>query len=187
MTVTDETHAHWDILARTTLLDVPPYLRIERQTVRLPGGRIVDDFHHIALPDHAIAVPVLDDGRVLTLWQYKHGCGRLGLTFPAGHIEPGEAAEVAMRRELREETGYTASVAHALGVYAMHGNQGCGHAHLFALTDCRQTMEPDHDDLEVWEIRLMTKAEVDEAIAAGAAATLSHLAVWLATKAAGLV
>lgn len=183
----DETCGPWEVLAQDTVFDARPYIRVERQTVRLPGGRVIDDYYQVALPDHAIAVPVLDDGRVLTLWQYKHGCRRFGLTFPAGHVEAGEDPEVAIRRELREETGYAAAAARGFGSYTVNGNQGCGRAHLFALTGCRQTAAPDHDDLEVWEVRLLRAAEVDEAIAAGAVATLSHITVWLAARAAGLV
>jgi 8-oxo-dGTP pyrophosphatase MutT (NUDIX family) len=53
-------------------------------------------------------VPVLDDGRVVMVRQFRYPLGQVLLEFPAGKIDLGEPPSVCARRELREETGYTA-------------------------------------------------------------------------------
>lgn len=63
-----------------------------------------DFIHH----DGAAAVlPVLDDGRILMVRQYRHALGRYTLELPAGKLDrPGEPFLECARRELEEETGY---------------------------------------------------------------------------------
>lgn len=173
----------WEVLSTRRVHDGRPFVEVACETVRLPDGRVVEDYHRVVLPDYAVGVPILEDGRILTQWQYKHGAGCVSLTFPAGHIEAGEAPEAAIRRELLEETGHAAAGAIGFGGYVVSGNQGCGRAHLFALTGCRKVAEPDHDDLEEWTLRPMHAGEVEGAIRDGKLAILPHLAVWAVTRA----
>jgi len=175
--------AAWEVLGVRRVHDGRPFVAVECATVRLPDGRVIGDYHRVILPDYAVGVPILTDGRILTQWQYKHGAGCVSLTFPAGHIEPGETPEAAMRRELLEETGHAAQEVIGFGGFVVSGNQGCGRAHLFALQGCRKVAEPDHDDLEEWEVRPMHPAEVEGAIRDGQLAILPHLAVWAVTRA----
>ncbi len=53
-------------------------------------------------------VPVLPNGDVLLVRQYRHAVRADLWEIPAGKIEPGEDALSCARRELREETGYGA-------------------------------------------------------------------------------
>lgn len=175
-------NARWQVLRSEIVYDGSPFIQVEMETVRLPDGRIIDDFHQVLLPDFVIGVPVLEDGTILTQWQYKHGARCHSLTFPAGHIEGGEAAKDAMARELLEETGYTFQHITDLGSYSVNGNQGCAEAHLFVMMGCRQTSLPDHDDLEDWDIRFMSPSEIDAAVQNKDLAILPHLAVWLAAQ-----
>lgn len=52
-------------------------------------------------------IPILDDGSVVMVKQYRHPVGAEVWEFPAGHIEPGETPEFAAIRELKEETGFS--------------------------------------------------------------------------------
>ena len=75
--------------------------------VELPGGRrtardIVDH------PGAVAIVPVIDDGSIILVKQYRYAAGKELLEIPAGTLEEGEAPDTCARRELKEETGYTA-------------------------------------------------------------------------------
>lgn len=83
------------------------FLRVRRERVRLPDGREARR-EFILHPGAVMIVPLLDDGRLLVERQWRHPLRRAFLEFPAGKLDPGEAPWDCARRELAEETGYTA-------------------------------------------------------------------------------
>ena len=168
------------------MLDAAPWITVTKQRVVTDTGVTVPDYWQVQLSDFAIAVALTTDGRVITLWQYKHGARHWGLTFPAGHLDAGEDPALAIRRELREETGYEPAEILLTGRAAVSGNQGCGTAHLFLMRGCIRVTEPASGDLETIDIRLMSVAEVEAALRAGEAGVLPHIAVWGAARLHGL-
>lgn len=63
-----------------------------------------DFIHHNGA---AAVVPVLPDGRILMVRQYRHALSRFTLEIPAGKVDsPDEPKIDCARRELEEETGY---------------------------------------------------------------------------------
>ena len=82
-------------------------LSVHRDRVRLPDGREASR-EYIRHPGAAIVLPVLDDGRLLMVRQYRYPVGAETLEFPAGKIDAGEPSLQTARRELLEETGYEA-------------------------------------------------------------------------------
>lgn len=83
------------------------FLHAVRDHVELPdGSRTTREF--IVHPGAVMVVPLLDDGRVVLERQYRHPIGRVMIEFPAGKIDPGEDRLACARRELLEETGYSA-------------------------------------------------------------------------------
>jgi len=60
-------------------------------------------------PGAVCVVPLLDNGDVILVRQYRHAAGLELLEICAGGLNPGEDPLEAARRELEEETGYRAS------------------------------------------------------------------------------
>jgi ADP-ribose pyrophosphatase len=85
-------------------------LDVYRDTMELPDGCIQEwDYVCHKKGGGACIVPVLPDGRILMVRQYRPAIDRETLELPAGAVDPGDATtEDTARRELREETGYTA-------------------------------------------------------------------------------
>jgi ADP-ribose pyrophosphatase len=84
------------------------FLQLKRDTVRLPdGGEATREY--IVHPGAVAVVPLQDDGRIVMVRQYRYPLGQVLLEFPAGKIDPGESVHDCAMRELREETGYSAS------------------------------------------------------------------------------
>lgn len=65
------------------------------------------DWDYIHHDGAAAVVPVLDDGRILMVRQYRNALERDTLEIPAGKLDrPGELGMECSKRELEEETGY---------------------------------------------------------------------------------
>lgn len=83
------------------------FLEVRRDDVALPdGSQATREF--IQHPGAVAVVPLLDDGRVVMVRQYRYPIGRAILEFPAGKLDAGEPTLACARRELAEETGYRA-------------------------------------------------------------------------------
>src|SRR5271168_1135624 len=62
----------------------------------------------ITHPGSVVVMPVLPDGRIILIRQYRHAARQFLWELVAGRIDPGENVRQAAARELIEETGYRA-------------------------------------------------------------------------------
>lgn len=158
---------NWETLQSEDVFVAKPWIKVSTLQVRLPDGKIINDYHQIDLGDYAVVYAVTDDGQVIVERQYKHGIGKVTLVMPAGKVEPGEDPMEAAQRELLEETGYTADRWASLGTFAVNGNYGCGNAHVFMAQGARVVTEADSGDLEEIEIILMEPIDLVNAVRDG--------------------
>lgn len=90
-------------------------LKVERDRVRLPDGR-ESTREYIAHPGAAVILALTEDGELLFERQFRYPLRRVFLELPAGKMDANETPEQTARRELLEETGYTAQTWRHLGV-----------------------------------------------------------------------
>ncbi len=75
--------------------------------VEYPSGNkgVREIAHH---PGGAVVVPLFENGSVMLVKQMRYPLGKHILELPAGKLNKGEEPELAARRELMEETGWSA-------------------------------------------------------------------------------
>ena len=159
----------WQTLARRSVLQAGDgrFLSVEYHTVQLPNGRVIEEWPWLVTPSFVNVVAESEDGRFLCFRQSKYAAEGITLAIPGGYLEAGEEPLPAIQRELREETGYAADQWTFLGRYAVDGNRGNGFAHLFLARGARYEQPINADDLEEQELLLLTRAELEGALAAG--------------------
>ncbi len=84
------------------------FLKVQRDNIRLPDGA-TSKREYIKHPGAVVIIPLFDDGTVLLERQFRYPLRKVFIEFPAGKIDPNEDALDCAKRELQEETGYTAT------------------------------------------------------------------------------
>lgn len=105
--MTDSKIKKWKTLKAELAFD-QKWMPIWREMVELPDGTVIDDFYLWEEGDIVMVVPVLANGSLVMVRQYRHGSEKISLEFPAGWVDKDESLDQAIKRELLEETGYAA-------------------------------------------------------------------------------
>ncbi|MDO5491120.1 MAG: NUDIX hydrolase [Bacillota bacterium] len=140
-------------------------LNVRVDTVTAPKGHACREI--VEHGGASAAVALTEDGKAVMVRQFRYACDRVVLEVPAGKIDPGETdPEKVMIRELKEETGYTASEIIPLGKI----NPSVGYSeeviHLYlmrGITPGSQQLDED----ESIEVVLMPFDEVYDMAASG--------------------
>lgn len=94
------------ILSSETIYEGPIF-GVRRDQVLEPGG-LRTTREVITHPGSVVVLPLLADGRMLLIRQYRHATRQYLWELVAGRMDPGESPREAAAREMMEETGYRA-------------------------------------------------------------------------------
>lgn len=159
-------------------------LNIYRDHIELPDGReeYYDFIHHNGA---AAVVPVLDDGRILMVRQYRNAIDAYTLELPAGKLDaPGEPTNEAAARELEEETGYKADskdIEFLLGLYTTVAF--CNEKIDIYVAHNLQKTQQNLDDDEYIDVEVYTLSELTDMVFSGKIVDAKTIAGLMAYKA----
>ena len=102
----------------------------------------------------AVLAAVTDEGKMVMVRQYRKPAGRVMLEVPAGKIDSGEEPLSAAIRELKEETGYTATEVKFMTSFYPSVGYSEEVLYLYLCTGLEQG-EPDPDEIEAIDIEEM--------------------------------
>lgn len=154
----------WEILETKELFRADPRLVVTVQKIRLPDGRIVDDYYQVEYPEAVIIAAVTKDKKVVMSRQYQHGLGHVTTVLPAGTVPKGEDRLETAKRELLEEAGYESGDWSLLSQSSSHLNHRGSKVTIYLAKDAVKTAEPQSGDLEEMEIMLLSEEQILEAI-----------------------
>ncbi len=105
-------------------------------------------------PGAAVVVPLLPEGRVVMIRQYRHAAGKVLWELPAGLLEEGEDPEDAARRELAEEVSYEAEELTPLFSTYLSPGFSCEVVHVFVARGLRRVKARAESDENIRAISL---------------------------------
>jgi ADP-ribose pyrophosphatase len=156
----------WDSLAAELVVD-NPWCRLRRDTVRLPSGRIVDDYYVAEQADVVLVFALRADGHVVFVRQWRQGRGGFYTELPGGICDPGETAAESAARELAEETGHICVELRELGAFEPDPTRTTNTIIAFLGLGASAERAPIPDEQEELEVRLLPLAEVAAEVRAG--------------------
>jgi 8-oxo-dGTP pyrophosphatase MutT (NUDIX family) len=141
-------------------------IRVTNETFESPTGETFDrDIVHV--PAAVAVVPVLDNGDVVCVRQFRPALGHDLLEIPAGMCDvEGESLVETAQRELGEEAGYRAGTIEHLCTY--HGAAGFSDARLdvFLGRDLTEVASQSHGEEEAhMTVERVSLSDVPELIA----------------------
>ena len=140
-------------------------IKVRVDTVEKLDGRKTT--REIVEHDDCVAIVAMDnEENVLLVRQFREAVGKELLEIPAGGIDRGEDAAQAVRRELREETGYLPQKLKRLGGFYSAPGYSTEYLHLYLATEL--TLSPlEAEDTESIELVRVPLADIPSLIASG--------------------
>ncbi len=153
-----------------------PYWEYKHDTYTLPNGG-VGDYYYAQKRGAVMVVPVTEDGRIVLTLQYRYLGDKQSIEFPAGAIEEESDVLSAAKRELREETGWTAEDWTKVGEFFSNNAIIKANFHVFlAQVNTQHTQELD--DSEEIEVLYRRPNEIDDLIISNTIWDGTSLAAW---------
>lgn len=121
-------------------------LHVFKDDIELPNGnKAVREW--IKHPGASAVIPLLPDGQIILVRQYRYPVAQVTLEVPAGKLDKeGEDPLECAKRELSEETGYTAEKIWKLTTIATTVGFSNEFIHLYAATDLKSGRQHTDDD-----------------------------------------
>lgn len=133
-----------------------------------PRTGLTSKFFTMQSGDWCNILPITPDGNVVFIHQYRHGSDSVTMEIPAGMVDPHETDPLeAAKRELLEETGYSAEKVVKIGVVEPNPAFMDNHCHLYLALGALRIKEQQlgsNEDIAVEEVAL---EKIDELIDSG--------------------
>lgn len=117
---------------------------VEKRVYRLPNGKEADFYLNASDHDSVACLALTKDNRVILARQFRPGPAEILLEMPGGGPKDGEDLEVAINRELLEETGYR-GISKFVGT-VLPSAYATYKKNVFCITECEKVAEPMLED-----------------------------------------
>lgn len=158
------------VLRKSSILS-NAWVEVVRTDVLMDGQEF--DYYALRLPDYVAVLARDPAGRILLVRQFRPAVEQFVWELPAGTLEVGETPEACCRRELLEETGYSAKTVEYLGAFWPDTGRLSNRQHLF-LVECEGPVA-DFCPEPGLEVKLVNPQELEALVNGGQFAHLLHL------------
>ncbi|HEY6192986.1 MAG TPA: NUDIX hydrolase [Bacteroidota bacterium] len=153
-----------------------PWWTYRKDDVLLPSGR-QGEYHFVHVEGSSMIVPVLRDGTLILVNQYRYLADRESLEFPCGSVKEGSTYDETARHELEEETGFGSQNLVAVAGFNPYNGVTDEMCRIYIARDLLP-VDSRPDDTEEFEQLHLTCSELDRKIRSGEVWDGMTLAAW---------
>jgi ADP-ribose pyrophosphatase len=158
-----------------------PWWTYRLDTYELPTGS-QGEYNYVHTNGSSMVIPVMTDGRVLMVNQYRYLAERESLEFPCGSVKDGSSYDETAWHELAEETGYSSNRFFLAGEFNPYNGVTDEMCHVYIARELYPVASTP-DETEQFELLMLTAAEIDARIASGEIWDGMSVAAWAIVKA----
>ena len=178
----------WELLKSTYLLR-DRWITLRADVCRTHDGHMIEPYYVIESKPWVNVVAFDSQNRILLNRQYRHGAEIIAVEIPCGEVEQSDVSpEAAVRRELLEETGYTAEAVFEAGMLYPNPARQSNRVHTFVATGVTKTQTAVDEVTERIDSFFSPVDEVLALVEQNAFPQALHVAaLFLALKARGML
>ncbi len=158
---------------------------IVRERIENADGKIFT-YETVQHPGAVVILPILDDGRLVLIEQYRPALRETLLELPAGTLEVAEDPAVCAMRELQEEIGMASRDLISLGQLVPAPGFCNERQHIFCARQLFESKAVADEDENI-QITVMTRQEVEQSIIGGRLKDSKSIALFFKAALAGLL
>ena len=157
----------WERIRSKILTGDLRFFKVRLDTLRNPKNGKEVKVTILTGNDSVTVLAITDEGQAVLVDNYRFGIGAYLLELPGGMVDDGEDHQQSARRELLEETGYTAREWYYAGCVAANPVFMDSFVHHYLATGAVRTGATNLDDAEDIEVREMPLEEVEKKLLNG--------------------
>ncbi|HTP14101.1 MAG TPA: NUDIX hydrolase [Bacteroidota bacterium] len=153
-----------------------PWWTYKIDQYQIPGG-VSGEYHYVYTQGSSMVIPILDNGNLVLVNQYRYLCDRESVEFPCGGVKPGRTYEEMAALELEEEAGYRSQHLERVAEFNPYNgvtNEICA---VFIGRGLQKTV-PKPEATEEFEMITCSPTELDDMIREGKIWDGMTLAAW---------
>ena len=157
-----------------------PWWTYKLDTYELPSGK-QGEYNYVHTNGSAMVIPVMSDGRVLMVNQYRYLAEKESLEFPCGSVKDGSTYDETAWHELAEETGYSSNRFFLAGEFNPYNGVTNEMCHVYIAREL-YPVAGKPDETEEFELVPLTADEIGERIRSGMIWDGMSIAAWAIVK-----
>ena len=156
------------------------YWTYKQDTYELPSGK-PGEYHYVHTIGSSMVIPIVGDGTILMVNQYRYLLGKESMEFPCGSVKEGYTHEETARMELKEETGHEAKSLLMVGEFNPYNGVTDEMCNVYVARDLKY-VGGTPDETEEFEILRVTPDEIETRIRSGVIWDGMSIAAWSIAK-----
>ena len=163
-----------------TVVTKNPWWTYKQDECLLPSGK-KGEYHYVHTNGSSMIIPVMSDGKVLTVKQFRYLLSRESIEFPCGSVKDGSTYDQTAWYELAEETGYSAGRLFMVGEFNPYNGVTDEMCRVYIAREL-QHVGGTPDETEEFELLPLSVEEINDNIRDGVIWDGMTIAAWHLVK-----